>query len=185
MRITLFKFDHILHSLFLKLNICLSAKMRNNQLTSQQQDSLQLFREITQITDDNICIDILNHNRWDVDLAVEECINNRSSTNRNGNSHEIRAARDEPIRTTQQGIPNVFATLLAPLQYIFTTNPPSNPDLVTRKFKDEFDLKYGSNHPIFFERSYNAAVSHANRGYKFLLVYLHSPLHENTNRFCR
>ena len=144
--------------------------MRNNQLTSQQQESLQLFREITQITDESVCIDILNHNRWDVDLAVGDFISNRNSSTRHGN--ETRPVRDESIRNTQQGAPNTLAMLLSPLQIFFRTHPASNPDLVTRKFIDQFDLQYGSNHPVFFERSYNSAVSNANRGHKFLLIYL-------------
>lgn len=81
---------------------------------------------------------------------------------------------------------SIFQTIINLVKWLFQTRPLSlNPDLDVRKFKEEFDLKFGSEHPSFHERSYQSAVAQAFRGPKFLLVYLHSPLHEDTNRFCR
>ena len=71
-------------------------------------------------------------------------------------------------------------------KWIFQTQQiSSNPDLDVRKFKEEFDSTFGGDHPSFFEQSYQAAVSYAYRGPKYLLVYLHAPQHEDTERFCR
>lgn len=39
--------------------------------------------------------------------------------------------------------------------------------------------------PLFLAESYREAVQEAARQHKFLLVYLHSPLHQDTSQFCR
>jgi FAS-associated factor 2 len=57
--------------------------------------------------------------------------------------------------------------------------------LDTVKFIDEFNLQYSLNHPTFHPSSYQSAVSLAFSSSRFLLVYLHSPMHEDSDRFCR
>ncbi|CAN0576418.1 unnamed protein product, partial [Ectocarpus sp. 12 AP-2014] len=39
--------------------------------------------------------------------------------------------------------------------------------------------------PMFLAESYREAVQEAARQHKFLMVYLHSPLHQDTPNFCR
>eukprot|EP01041_Mallomonas_annulata_P007510 gene7510-15368_t len=170
----------------------MASNVGNTPLSNEQQNSLQLFQEISQITDINLCIDILNRNRWNVDLAIESFIHNRGSTSSYNDSsqstHSIpQALPQQEIQRRDSQSGNVFIdTLLNPLKWLFQTHPISlNPDLDSRNFKSDFESKYGSNHPTFYEKSYNSAVTTAFRGPKFLLVYLHSPLHDDTNRFCR
>ncbi len=75
--------------------------------------------------------------------------------------------------------------VLAPLRWLFQTRPVSlNRELDTRKFLAEFDTQYGNQHPTFVEGSYQLAVQRAHQQSKFLLVYIHSPMHEDTPRFC-
>lgn len=76
--------------------------------------------------------------------------------------------------------------LFSPVRWLFQTRPVSlNPQRDTLKFIDDFNLQYSTNHPTFHPDSYQSAVALAFSTSKFLLVYLHSPIHEDTNRFCR
>lgn len=53
------------------------------------------------------------------------------------------------------------------------------------QFVSNFEVEYGSVHPEFFQGEFETALAHANRSYKFLLVYLHSPDHSDTPKFCK
>ncbi|XP_054158133.1 FAS-associated factor 2-like [Oppia nitens] len=53
------------------------------------------------------------------------------------------------------------------------------------KFRADFEQLYGSRHPEFFVGTYNQALEVAKREFKFLVVYLHSDVHEDTQEFCR
>lgn len=69
--------------------------------------------------------------------------------------------------------------------------PPRRSDAVidpvgdVRRFSNEFNEKYGSSHPSFFVDSYAKVLEEAKKELKFLLVYLHSEDHQDTDRFCR
>jgi hypothetical protein len=52
-------------------------------------------------------------------------------------------------------------------------------------FLSTFELEYGTEHPTFVQDSYKAAVRQANNEAKYLMVYLHSAVHEDTPAFCR
>ena len=49
---------------------------------------------------------------------------------------------------------------------------------------DRYDNLYSLNHPNFFSGSYSQAASEAFHLNRLLLVYLHSPMHEDTFKFC-
>jgi len=53
------------------------------------------------------------------------------------------------------------------------------------QFAAAFAAKYGNGHPNWIEDSWRNAAVIAHQQYKFLLVYLHSPEHENTGTFVR
>ena len=170
-------------------------------LTSEQQSSLQLFQEICSITDDELCIQILTQNTWNVDTAVnsfmlqqtvpptESSSSNSSlgsTRNRNVNSQNRNTVQEQHQRSV---LPRqnsaAFEMILTPLRWLFQTHPISlNRELDTSKFIGEFDLKYSSQHPTFVDGSYQSAVARAFQQSKFLLIYLHSPMHEDTAKFC-
>ncbi|XP_035828542.1 FAS-associated factor 2 [Aplysia californica] len=52
-------------------------------------------------------------------------------------------------------------------------------------FISAFHSKFGNNHPVFYQGTYSQALNDAKRELKFLLVYLHSEDHQNTETFCR
>lgn len=76
--------------------------------------------------------------------------------------------------------------MLGPLKWLFHVSPPRiNPLQDARNFIQEFESTYSSSHPNFCDTSYQAAVQRAHQEGKYLVVYLHSPLHEDTPKFCR
>ena len=176
-------------------------------LTSDQQTNLRLFQEICQITDDELCIQILSQHTWNVDNAVNSFMSQQSGAeapqaagnhshidanlgnarNRNPQNPQSRAViHDEEERPVAQR-PNsaLFEMALTPLRWLFQTHPISlNRELDTRKFLGEFDRKYSSRHPTFVDGSYQSAVARAFQQSKFLLIYLHSPMHDDTTKFC-
>ena len=55
----------------------------------------------------------------------------------------------------------------------------------TQRFVEMFDLEHGTVHPTAHMGSFREAVDVAKRDYKFLVVYLHSPHHQDTPAFLR
>ena len=54
-----------------------------------------------------------------------------------------------------------------------------------QNFIDNFNATFGLNHPTFFAGTYSQVLEKAKLDLQFLLVYLHSPGHGDTPRFCR
>lgn len=76
--------------------------------------------------------------------------------------------------------------LFVPLRWLFQARPTSlNPNQDAQNFIEEFRSSYGSNIPDFHNGSYQSAVATAFSQTKFVLVYLHSPMHEDADRFCQ
>ena len=81
---------------------------------------------------------------------------------------------------------SLLGSFSQPLRWLFQARPISlDPNRDAQKFVDEFEVNYGHQHPQFFIGSYQNAVAAAFQQSKFLVVYLHSPIHDDTNRFCQ
>nr|CAG4636413.1 EOG090X0B12 [Eubosmina coregoni] len=52
-------------------------------------------------------------------------------------------------------------------------------------FIRDYDEQFGHQHPTFFPGTYSQVLNEAKKDLKFLLVYLHSKDHQETDRFCR
>ena len=65
------------------------------------------------------------------------------------------------------------------------SNVVINPVEDVRTFNVDFDSRYGTAHPPFFVGSYAQVLEEAKKELKFLLVYLHSEQHQDTDLFCR
>lgn len=154
-------------------------------LSLEQRRSLQSFQEITQLQDENLCMEILLHNEWDVDRSVEQLLSGRISS---PSSHPGTAAAraDQQVgATSSNGVFGFLELLFVPLRWLFQSQPLSlNPDQDTVRFVEEFNAKYGSNHAPLVTTSYQTAVATSHAQHKFLVVYLHSPLHEDADNFC-
>lgn len=162
-------------------------------LSPEQANTLFSFSEITQIDDTNLCRSILAQNNWNLDVAVENYINNRTGdtagTLEHDQSNDRRAQADADTVAAREGETGggVLSFITTPLRWLFQSTPLSlTPDQDTSQFVDKFHLEYDTGGAgLNMERtSYAHAVRKAHRESKFLLVYLHSPLHDDTNRFC-
>jgi hypothetical protein len=166
-----------------------------SNLTCGQLTMLQSFQTISEIEDEFLCFQILEQNTWNLDSALNQYIqkepsqNSRSDrgtllfTNHDPSVSTLDNRRSRNVENTNNG---VMQNYLFPLRWLFQTRPISlNPDQDTIKFVDDFNFRYTPNHPTFFQNSYQKAVINAFQNSKFLLVYLHSPIHDDTNRFCR
>lgn len=71
------------------------------------------------------------------------------------------------------------------LRWLFQSRPMAlNPANDAQRFVDDFESNYGNHHPQFHIGSYQSAVLAAFQQSKFLVVYLHSPIHDDTSKFC-
>lgn len=168
----------------------------SESLSTGQQSILANFREIAGVNDEQLCIQVLQSNNWNLETAINNFVNEPSaaaqppaSSSRSISSRGRPTPR--PLQQQQQNDNNnrpqtLFDVILNPLKWVFQSAPMSlNPDADTAKFVDQFNRAYGDNHPAFHEGSYNSAVAEAFRTHKMLLMYLHSPFHDDTNEFCR
>lgn len=116
---------------------------------------------------------------------VQRNNHNQASNIGNHRNDELIANVTSPNQNESNNYP-LLNMIINPLKWLFQTRPVSiSPDNDTRKFIDEFDSTYSPQHPVFHDRSYQSAVATAFESSKFLLVYLHSPMHEDTTKFCQ
>lgn len=182
------------------------------QLNESQRTTLQSFQEIANINDEYLCMQILQQNNWDLTTALSQFVGNSNSDRLSPRASENNVTRrsNRTIESSSSQRLNVHASvssnnassdrqnrardetsgllglLTIPLRWLFQSRPLSlNPDQDAQKFIDEYSLKYTPTHPTFHPGSYQSAVSHAFEQSKFLLVYLHSPMHDDSQRFCR
>ena len=102
--------------------------------------------------------------------------NNTTSNSNNSNSGSELVRQRNPFLDT---ILHPLRWLLKPRDNIIDT------DSDTQNFIQKFNDRYGETHPTFHNRSYASAVRNAFQNNKYLLVYLHSPLHEDTDNFIK
>ncbi len=214
-------------------------------LTESQREALALFRDISQIEDEQLSLDIMLNYDFNVDNAVNGFMlggsggvdnaapvahdhsssvgitnrgvgdgSNRGSTNfgsssssssssSSGGRRRSRSSEGEVESTVHApvvGAPNGAAQgavnqanagglmnfVLNPFKWLFQERIMTiNPDQETMLFVNDFNRQYSAQHPRFHGRSYTDAVRQAFRNSKFLVVYLHSPMHEDTSKFCQ
>lgn len=181
------------------------------QLTASQQQALLSFQEISQISDEYLCVEMLQQANWNLDAAVNSFIQGQSDspvaspspgtgtrsrvapgTARNSTTSAVsnnqRSANSDGEEVGRYHSPNnssIFDMIFLPIKWLFQATPLSlNPDRDSARFVDKFNLRYGDNHPPLHPSSYLSAVATGFQSSKFLLVYLHSPIHEDTDDFC-
>ena len=92
------------------------------------------------------------------------------------------AAARNPLFIFQFVVRTITKAVSFILNSYFRTNDPIRD---VREFTADFNRKYSADHYEFYQANYGAALSKAKNEIKFLLVYLHSPYHLDTDRFCR
>lgn len=114
--------------------------------------------------------------------------NGTSSGTANGTTNGSNGA----MRNQSNGGSLAFASnpflgrLLSSIRWLLSPriNVP-NYSLDAQIFSSNFDRSYDITHPTFQLSAYPDAVRTAYHQGKFMLVYLHSPMHEKTDSFCR
>lgn len=171
------------------------------------------LQDVTGIEDLERCRDILDNHNWNLESAVtaetsrEETRGNSGNNNNDNNDHlQGRPVAGQPGRPQgdrqlgDRSLLSVLVNLIAwPFNVIlstliriirlpltlFGTSEPADPLAELQKFKDDFEATFGVVHPPFFRGTYAQALEEAKRELKFLLVYLHSPHHQDTQHFCQ
>lgn len=76
--------------------------------------------------------------------------------------------------------------LMSPLSFVLGDGEPEDPQAAARHFAHSLQRRYGQDvTPQFEHTSFRDAVSTARTASKFLLVFLHSNIHDDANSFCR
>jgi hypothetical protein len=174
-------------------------------LSSEQVEMLQSFQEISQIHDEELAIQILTNSDWNLEAALSQFIGQeddfdhrpaRNERNINGTAQPPPSSvagtsthRSETPPTaltpTETAGGGLLDLLMYPLQWLFQVQSTMiNPARDAQRFISDFNSSFGLRGPRFHDNSYQSAVATAFRESKFLLIYLHSPLHEDTDRFC-
>ncbi|KAL3159233.1 hypothetical protein ABBQ32_011205 [Trebouxia sp. C0010 RCD-2024] len=79
---------------------------------------------------------------------------------------------------------SVTRALQGAAESLLQGNRIEDPPRSAASFKQTMQQRYGTSCPEFLETSWQDAAAQAHRQYKFLLVYLHSADHEDTDQFC-
>jgi FAS-associated factor 2 len=75
--------------------------------------------------------------------------------------------------------------LFSPLSFVLGDGEPEDPQVSARAFTHALRRRYGDVFPRFEHTSFRDAVSTARTASKFLLVFLHSNIHDDADAFCR
>jgi len=97
--------------------------------------------------------------------------------------------RSTTSTTTNQVVPQRNGWLFSIWNYAVSSIWPSNnndmdPNVSSSRFLTNFETQFGNIHPRFIAGSFQQACTQSKSEYKFLIVYLHSPMHQDTTAFC-
>ncbi|KAG1685430.1 hypothetical protein DVH05_017769 [Phytophthora capsici] len=95
-------------------------------------------------------------------------------------------ARPAPSRRAARPQKGFVELLMSPLSFVLGDGEPEDPQAAARNFAHSLRRRYGENvTPRFEHTSFRDAVSTARTASKFLLVFLHSNIHDDADTFCR
>lgn len=182
-------------------------------LSADQMEKLAQLQDLTRIEDTAVCRALLESNNWDLEGTVREQLGIQQPNNEDDREPPRQPAPPRvappplhqpavwrrpgglvglllyvaslPIRIVTASLGGVWSFVSSLLGF-----PPRRADRVrdpigdVRAFVDDFEAKFGRTHPPVFLASYLQVLEEAKRELKFLLVYLHSEDHQDTERFC-
>lgn len=94
-------------------------------------------------------------------------------------------ARRAPPASSRRAPKGFVELLFSPLSFVLGDGEPEDPQVSARAFTHALRRRYGSVFPRFEHTSFRDAVSTARTASKFLLVFLHSNIHDEADTFCR
>jgi hypothetical protein len=114
---------------------------------------------------------------------VNGASNGAEPTPQGDNNNEDATAANATARPRR---PKGFMELLfSPLSLILGEAEPEDPQIAARLFADSLQRRFGPHCPRFELTSFRDAVSTARTMSKFLLVFLHSNIHDDALRFAK
>jgi len=185
------------------------------ELSPEQMDVLVQLQEITGLEDLAVCRALLESSNWDLESVAREQLGLGGPPGGGEpqvSDSEGEASDPEP-RHQPQPLARHAASPLGWLLYIITipnriiaggfnivwsvvssmfgvSTPSQNRQsgdgrTDVAEFVREYGERYGASHPPFNRGGYYQVLEEAKRDLKFLLVYLHSEDHQDTDNFCR
>jgi hypothetical protein len=130
------------------------------------------------------------HARGDAEAAAEDARSEGAASSSAGTAGSSAVGSRASTATTAGGRPRErkgFVELLfSPLSFVLGDGEPEDPQAAARAFTRSLRRRYGEDvTPRFEHLSFRDAVSTARTASKFLLVFLHSNIHEDADAFCR
>ena len=185
------------------------------ELSPEQMDILVQLQEITGLEDLAVCRALLESSNWDLESVAREQLGLGGPPGGGEvevSDSEGEASDREP-RHQPQPLARQAASPLGWLLYIITIPnriisggfnilwsvvssmfgmPTPGPNhrsgdgrADVAEFVRQYSERYGSSHPPFNRGGYYQVLEEAKRDLRFLLVYLHSEDHQDTDNFCR
>ncbi|KAI9199354.1 thioredoxin-like protein [Polychytrium aggregatum] len=182
-------------------------------LSDHQKQVLGEFQSLTGIQDPNEAATLLEGNNWRIEGLLDFSEPNdspseanaqtssRSSPQRDRGQWSLFGVVTAPIKYGFQLLYSVTVFIVSLfsflLSFLYPGTPgrlgssrraaPNNndPQAASARFLLNFEQKYGSVHPPFFQGTYTQALETAKRELRYLLVLLHSEEHDDTEAFNR
>ncbi|KAJ8612823.1 hypothetical protein CTAYLR_002050 [Chrysophaeum taylorii] len=128
---------------------------------------------------------------WDVGRAIEIYYADDRRPDEQRPEHRPPSGRDDPP-TAANGTPptTVFGRVMSVVRRVASGRPAATGRDAARRFLLDLEPRLTTRpgrqlHRAFVPGAYKRAAQTAMRGSKSLLVYIHSPLHQDTDQFCR
>jgi hypothetical protein len=104
----------------------------------------------------------------------------------NENDQPQQEAPERQPRRAPRAQKGFVELLMSPLSFVLGDGEPEDPQASARNFAHSLRRRYGERvTPRFEHTSFRDAVSTARTASKFLLVFLHSNIHDDADAFCR
>lgn len=188
----------------------MDVEPHTNDLSIQQAETMDQFKEITGVVNLPRARDILRRHDWQIEKAVNDQLN-------------LKDGRPS-VFSKESDVPNLRVELNSDKLKVFNAETAGTDsylsfviDYVLKTFYDKvvssvsfywrsiwskrqcliiesvtdvinfisyFELNYGDSHPTFYKGSYNQALNDAKRELLFLVVYLHKRNRSDCSNFC-
>jgi len=180
------------------------------ELTPHQMDLMVQLQDITGLEDISVCRALLESQGWDIETVAreqlgmmppQEVLQEESSQQQHAASvpdapYPVRSFPQStlgwvlylislPVRLMSGGF-GVFWDLFSSVLGYSNNNTRGrgDPRSDVVEFYREWENLYGMQHPSFYRGSYSEVLEEAKRELRFLMVYLHSSEHQDTEQFC-
>eukprot|EP01114_Cavostelium_apophysatum_P017058 TRINITY_DN4977_c0_g1_i2.p1 TRINITY_DN4977_c0_g1~~TRINITY_DN4977_c0_g1_i2.p1 ORF type:complete len:327 (-),score=101.00 TRINITY_DN4977_c0_g1_i2:90-1070(-) len=150
-----------------------SSSTHTTYLDDLKAETLRKFQADTGEMDPQRAIQVLDDCDWDLNASITSY---RSGISRNA----------APVQPASGGWLSYFWNFgYGFLSAFLPSQTDVDPAVAASRFLSEFERQYDAVHPTFLEMSFQNACKRAKEEFKFLVVYLHSSLHQHTDQFCR